>query len=136
MQKIAPAVRKETKRVLCITAIGVVIMFAVFAGLHFAMPDKVPFDYRVILGGLGGGCIAVLNFFMMGLTVQKITSMEDEGMARQKMKASYSRRMLLQILWMIAAIAAPCFQFVAGLVPLLFPSLGLKLLTVTGKLNT
>lgn len=136
MQKIAPAVRKETKRVLCITAIGVVIMFAVFAGLHFAMPDKVPFDYKVILGGLGGGCIAVLNFFMMGLTVQKITSMEDEGMARQQMKASYSRRMLLQILWMIAAIAAPCFQFVAGLVPLLFPSLGLKLLTVTGKLNT
>ena len=67
---------------------------------------------------------------------QKITSMEDEGMARQQMKASYSRRMLLQILWMIAAIAAPCFQFVAGLVPLLFPSLGLKLLTVTGKLNT
>ena len=63
-------------------------------------------------------------------------SMEDEGMARQQMKASYSRRMLLQILWMIAAIAAPCFQFVAGLVPLLFPSLGLKLLTVTGKLNT
>lgn len=136
MQKIAPAVRKETKRVLCITAIGVVIMFAVFAGLHFAMPDKVPFDYKVILGGLGGGCIAVLNFFMMGLTVQKITSMEDEGMARQQMKASYSRRMMLQILWMIAAIAAPCFQFVAGLVPLLFPSLGLKLLTVTGKLNT
>ena len=87
MQKIAPAVRKETKRVLCITAIGVVIMFAVFAGLHFAMPDKVPFDYRVILGGLGGGCIAVLNFFMMGLTVQKITSMEDEGMARQQMNS-------------------------------------------------
>lgn len=135
MQKVAPAVRKETKRVIIITVIGVVIMFAVFAGLHFAMPDKVPFDYRVILGGLGGGCIAVLNFFMMGLTVQKVTSMEDEGLARQQMKSSYTYRMLLQILWMVAAIAAPCFQFVAGLVPLLFPSLGLKLLSVMGKIS-
>ena len=135
MQKVAPAVRKETKRVIMITVIGVVIMFAVFAGLHFAMPDKVPFDYRVILGGLGGGCIAVLNFFMMGLTVQKVTSMEDEGLARQQMKSSYTYRMLLQILWMVAAIAAPCFQFVAGLVPLLFPSLGLKLLSVMGKIS-
>ncbi|MBQ9062089.1 MAG: hypothetical protein IJI10_08180 [Eubacterium sp.] len=135
MQKVAPAVRKETKRVILITVIGVIIMFAVFAGLHFAMPDKVPFDYRVILGGLGGGCIAVLNFFMMGLTVQKVTSMEDEGLARQQMKSSYTYRMLLQILWMVAAIAAPCFQFVAGLVPLLFPSLGLKLLSVMGKIS-
>ncbi|MBQ9321532.1 MAG: hypothetical protein IJ239_04145 [Eubacterium sp.] len=135
MQKVAPAVRKETKRVIIITVIGVVIMFAVFAGLHIAMPDKVPFDYRVILGGLGGGCIAVLNFFMMGLTVQKVTSMEDEGLARQQMKSSYTYRMLLQILWMVAAIAAPCFQFVAGLVPLLFPSLGLKLLSVMGKIS-
>ncbi|MBQ2626263.1 MAG: hypothetical protein IJG17_00650 [Eubacterium sp.] len=135
MQKVAPAVRKETKRVIIITVIGVVIMFAVFAGLHYAMPDKVPFDYRVILGGLGGGCIAVLNFFMMGLTVQKVTSMEDEGLARQQMKSSYTYRMLLQILWMVAAIAAPCFQFVAGLVPLLFPSLGLKLLSVMGKIS-
>ena len=135
MQKVAPAVRKETKRVIIITVIGVVIMFAVFAGLHIAMPDKVPFDYRVILGGLGGGCIAVLNFFMMGLTVQKVTSMEDEGLARQQMKSSYTYRMLLQLLWIVAAIAAPCFQFVAGLVPLLFPSLGLKLLSVMGKIS-
>lgn len=135
MQDVAPAVRKETKRVAVITVTGVIIMLAVFAVCHFIFPDRVPFDYRVILGAAGGGCIAVLNFFMMGLTVQKVTSTEDEGMARQQMKASYSRRMLIQVLWMVAAIAAPCFQFVAGLVPLLFPSLGLKLLSAAGKIS-
>jgi hypothetical protein len=40
---------------------------------------------------------------------------------------------MLQILWIIAAIAAPCFQFVAGIAPLMFPSLGIKALAVTGK---
>ena len=135
MRNVAPAVRKETKRVAVITAIGVVIMLAVFAVLHFTMGDKVPFDYRVILGGICGGAVAVLNFFLMGLTVQKVADTEDEGMARQMMKASYTRRMLLQIGWMILAIMAPCFQFAAGLVPLLFPSLGLKILSVMGKIS-
>ena len=79
--------------------------------------------------------MAVLNFFLMGMTVQKVTSTEDEGLARQRMKTSYTRRMLLQILWMIAAIAAPCFQFVAGLIPLVFPSTGLKILSVLGKIS-
>ena len=30
-----------------------------------------------------------------------------------RLKASYSQRMLLQLGWGIAAIIAPCFQFVA-----------------------
>ena len=48
------------------------------------MPEKVPFDYTVILGGLGGGAVAVLNFFLMGLTVQKAAACEDEGSARMR----------------------------------------------------
>ena len=86
----------------------------------------------MILGGLGGGIIAVLNFFLMGLTVQKVVSLEDEGQARNKMKASYSQRMLLQLLWGIAAIAAPCFQFAAGLLPLLFPNIVIKTMGILG----
>ena len=44
-----------------------------------------------------------------------------------RLKSSYTQRMLLQILWVIAAVAAPCFQFAAGIAPLLFPSFGIKL---------
>lgn len=124
---IQPAVKKETKKVMLYTGAGVVLMWIVFAVLHGVMPDQVPFDYTVILGGMGGGIIAVLNFFLMGLTVQKAASCEDESAARARLRASYSQRMLLQMLWAVAAIAAPCFQFAAGLIPLLFPSLGIKL---------
>ena len=136
MQKLSPAIKKETVRVAAMTAIGVVCMIIVFAILHQFLPEKVPFDYRVILGGLAGGFVAVLNFFLMGLTVQKVASTEDEDLARSRMKASYSRRMMLQMGWVIVAIVVPIFQPVAGILPLLFPSTGIKLLAITGKINT
>ena len=129
---IQPAVRKETRHVAIGTGICVVLMWVVFAILHAVTPEQIPFDYTVILGGLGGGIIAVLNFFLMGLTVQKVVSLEDEGQARNKMKASYSQRMLLQLLWGIAAIAAPRFQFAAGLLPLLFPNIVIKTMGILG----
>nr|WP_295285749.1 hypothetical protein [uncultured Blautia sp.] len=127
---VQPAVKKETKRVVGMTGIGLILMWILFAVLHFAMPDKVPLDYTVFLGGIGGGLIAVLNFFLMGLAVQKAASATDEGTARMKLKASYSQRFLMQILWVILAIVAPCFHFVAGIAPLLFPGTGIKIMGI------
>lgn len=131
--EVQPAVKKETGHVAVYTAIGAVLMWVIFGILHGVMPEKVPFDYTIFLGGIGGGLIAVLNFFLMGLTVQKVAASTDEDAARMKMKASYSQRMLLQMLWVVAAIALPCFQFVAGLLPLLFPSLGIKIHSIIFK---
>lgn len=135
LKNVQPAVKKETKRVVMITGAGLILMWILFAILHYTMPDKVPFDYTVILGGIGGGMIAVLNFFLMGLAVQKVASATDEGTARMKLKASYSQRFMMMILWVIAAIVAPCFQFVAGIAPLLFPGTGLKFVGIFHKAN-
>ena len=135
LENVQPAVKKETKRVVMITGAGLILMWILFAILHFTMPDKVPFDYTVILGGIGGGVIAVLNFFLMGLAVQKAASATDEGTARMKLKASYSQRFLMMMLWVIAAIVAPCFHFVAGIAPLLFPGTGLKFVGIFHKAN-
>ena len=135
MGELAPAIKAETKRVAVCTAAGVAVMLIAFLILHKAVPEKVPFDYRVVLGGLGGGTVAVLNFFLMALTVQKVVSTQDEDLARGRMKASYSRRMLMQMAWVVVAIVAPCFHFVAGIVPLLFPSLGIKLTGIFGRKN-
>ena len=135
LENVQPAVKKETKRVVMITGAGLILMWILFAILHFTMPDKVPFDYTVILGGIGGGVIAVLHFFFMGLAVQKAASATDEGTARMKLKASYSQRFMMMILWVIVAIVAPCFQFVAGIAPLLFPGTGLKFVGIFHKAN-
>ena len=130
LDNVQPAVKKETKRVVKITAVDLILMWILFAVLHFTMPDKVPLDYTVFLGGIGGGAVAVLNFFLMGLAVQKAASASDEGTARMKLKASYSQRFLMQILWVILAIVAPCFHFVAGIAPLLFPGTGIKIMGI------
>ena len=130
LDNVQQAVKKETKRIIKITIVGLILMWILFAVLHFAMPDKVPLDYTVFLGGIGGGAVAVLNFFLMGLAVQKAASASDEGTARMKLKASYSQRFLMQILWVILAIVAPCFHFVAGIAPLLFPGTGIKIMGI------
>lgn len=131
--EVQPAVRKETVRVAFGTAACVILMWIVFAVLHMMMPERIPMGYSVIFGGLGGGLVAVLNFFLMGLTVQKVVESEDEESARMQMRAGYSRRMLLQMLWVVIVIVASCFHLVAGIVPLLFPSLGIKILGILNK---
>ena len=48
-------------------------------------------------------------------------------------KGSYSQRMCFQMLWVIAAIVAPCFHYVAGILPLLFPGTGIKIMGILKK---
>ena len=133
LENMQPAIKQETKKVAIYTAVGVAIMWIVFAVLHFTMPDKVIFDYTVILAGVGGGAVAVLNFLWMGVMVQKAVSVSSQDDVKTLVKGSYSQRMLLQMLWVIIAIAAPCFHYVAGILPLLFPSTGIKIMGILKK---
>ena len=63
MENVQPAVKKETKKVAVSTGIGVVLMWVICVILHMIIPEKVPLDYTVFLAGVGGGIVAVLNFF-------------------------------------------------------------------------
>lgn len=134
LDNMQPAVKQETKNVAVYTVVGVVLMWLVFLVLHLAMPEKVPFNYTVILGGLGGGAVAVLNFLWMGLIVQKaVAKAGDQDAVKTLVKGSYSQRMLFQMLWVIIAIVAPCFHYVAGILPLLFPGTGIKIMGILKK---
>lgn len=133
LENIQPAVKEETKRLAIATFSGVAVMYVVFFILHLVKPEWVPFDYTVILGGLVGGIIAVLNFFLMGLTVQKIVATKEEDSAKSMMKASYTQRTLLQMLWVVLAIVLPVFQMVAGILPLFFPGIWFKILGIIQK---
>ena len=44
----------------------------------------------VVLGALLGACFAVLNFFLLGLTVQGALRTGDESRSKMKMQLSYS----------------------------------------------
>ena len=131
MISVSPAVKQETTRIAIGTAICVVVRWIVFFFLHQNMPEKVPFDYTVFLAGIGGLIFAVGNFFLMGLTVQKVVAETDESRARQQMQVSQRQRTLLRLVWGVVALVAPCFNGAAGIIPLLFPSVVIKVYYLT-----
>lgn len=130
MALLQPSVKKECNKVLLYVAIGVVLDILAFFVLNLIFPENVPFDYTVIVGAVAGGAIAYLNFFLMCLTVQKVAADTDDARARNRMKVSYTYRYFMQIGWIVAAILIPCFQPVAAVVPLLFPTLGIKIAAI------
>ena len=123
-----PAVKKETRNVFLYTLIGCVLMIIAFFAVHkWFVPENVPFDYTIFTGAVGGLLVATLNFLLMGITVQKVAAEEDEKKAGQIMKMSFSRRMLMQIAWIVIALVVPAIFWAAGILPLLFPSAGIKI---------
>lgn len=132
-QTIQPALKKETEKIAVATGIGCVLMFIVFFIGNKISPDKIPFDYKVILSGLIGAIVAVLNFFLMGLAVQKVADSTDEKAAKAVFNQSYKWRLIMQVLWGVLAFALPCFNGAAGVIPLLLPSPAIKIM---GLLNT
>ena len=96
--------------------------------LHLIFPEStVKFDYRVVLGALCGGAVAVANFFLMALTVQSVVNVENKDDALRMMRVSYRNRMLMRGLWVIIAIVAPCFNYAAGIIPLFIPGFVIKI---------
>ena len=92
-----------------------VIMILVFFGLNKAFPEQVPMGLPVIAGAVGGCAVAVGNFFLMALTVQKVAGIENYDQAYRSMQVSYRYRTFLQLI-----------NPVAGILPLLWPSLLIK----------
>ncbi len=129
---IQPAVKKEASRFAAGTAILTLLMFVVFLSLHRLRPEMVPFNFKVILSGILGAVVAAGNFFLMGLTVQKVTSAETENAAYQAMKASYRFRTASQLLWAVLALGLPFFNGAAGILPLFFPSICIKAGSILG----
>lgn len=112
-------------------------MIIVFAVCHKFFPEAVPFDYRVVLGGVIGAAVAVGNFFIMGITVQKIASGEQsDEQSYKNMKISYRYRSMAQLLWIILAMILPFVNAAAGIIPLFFPSLSIKLINILGIIKT
>ncbi len=119
--KIDKTVIKETKYITTFVAVFSVLMQAVF--LIIAR-----WNYTVLLGNVWGAAIAVGNFFVMGLFVQKAV-MQNEQDARQTVKAS--QRLRLAAIFILSVIGIIIFKQtptrVAVLIPLIFPRFAVML---------
>lgn len=129
--KLQPESKKELTRIACGTAICTAAMWVIFAALHLV--GWVRFDSTVILGSIIGAAVAIANFAGICLVVQKIIDEQDEKRRKAKLQLSHNARMLLQAVWVVVAIAAPCFQPFASVLPLFFPRVTIYYLQITGK---
>ncbi len=131
--KLQEAVKQETRFVTIGTTGVTVFLIAAFLGLHMAFPKYVPFDAGVVLAGVIGCAVASFNFFWMALTVQKVTSIEEEDRARSTMAVSIRYRYMLQLAWVILALVIHFFNPVTAIVPLFVPSTLIKLRGIFSK---
>ncbi len=125
--KVDKTVIKETKYIASFVLILSVLMQAVFL-----MISK--WDYTVLIGNLWGIIIAVGNFFVMGLFVQKAVT-QDEKEARQTVRASQSLRMAG--IFVLAAVGLIIFKQtptrVAIVIPLIFPRIAIMIRPLIDK---
>lgn len=142
--KLQPASRRELKRISVGVGIGSAAMVAVFAVLWACGLDipgstlfggeaaKHPPFWTVPLGAVLGAAGAVANFYYLCISVQRAAA-ADEMMARLIMRSSYSRRMFLTIAVMAVGFIAPCFHWLATIIPFLMPRLTILVRQLTGQ---
>lgn len=129
------AVRRETARVAAGVFGLVAAMLIVYAVIgRFSLP--------VLLGGVYTGLLTVVNFFIMGLTVQGVTNRAAERERteqeladltvemKNRMKLSYNLRMIALFVLLIVGIAVFKFDRLATILPTFFPSVVIRVLQI------
>ncbi len=110
------AVLRETKTVAIGEAVGVALMYGVFALLG-------SFDQTVLLGGIAGGLLAVINFFLMAVNVSNAADKavhEDVKGGKSLMRFSYATRLIVLFVILFALIKSGVCNVFASVIPLLF----------------
>lgn len=119
MEKIDATVLKETKYIAAWIFIFSVLMQAVFLVIS-------EWNYTVLLGNILSAVFSVLNFFLMGLTVQKALGKEEKE-AKTLVKVSQLYRSLMILVVTVVGVALPCFNTVAVIVPVFFPRIAIAM---------
>ena len=116
MQKIDKIVLKETKYIAAWMLILSAILQAVFLVIG-------KWDYTVLLGNLLSGSAMILNFLLMGITVQKAVD-KDPKEAKQALKASgMARTFFLFLVVAIGILLKNVFSVWTVIIPVFFPRL-------------
>ena len=132
--KLQSASLREVKRIACGTAAGsAALVIAMFALSKMGVGT---FDYRVFTGAAGGCIVAVLNFALMCMTIQRAVSIGEQKAMKTFIQGSYNGRLLLQAGWIVAAYLMPWVNVFSAAVPLLFPNLTIFYLQARGRLVT
>lgn len=125
MKKIDDTIVRETKYI----AVWVIILSAVMEAV-FLIIGK--WNYTILLGNLFGGIVAVVNFLLMGMTVQRAIAGSEKD-ASTLMKFSQTMRTIFLFVSAILAISLPFFNGAAAIIPLFFPRIAIAFVPLRDK---
>lgn len=128
MKKIDKTIVKETKYISLWIFLLSVLMQAVFLVLG-------KWDYTVLFGSVLSGSASVLNFFLMGITVQKALE-KDEKDAKNSMRVSQIYRFLFLVVVVIVGVVLPYFNIWTVLITMFFPRIAIAFRPVFDKKRT
>ena len=117
MYKIDPAVSKETRFVSAFVLILSMLMEAVFLLIG-------KWDITVLWGNLLSASVSILNFFLLGISITRAMQ-RDEKQLQAFMRLSKTYRFLLIIVVIGVGIYFDCFNNVAVIVPVFFPTIAI-----------
>lgn len=107
-------------RETAVVALGECVCIAIMLGV-FALAGH--FDSRAMLGGLLGGVLSILNFFLMGVGVSNAADKAEAGdpnAGQRAIQLSYLVRTLVLAAILVAAALSSFFNLLALVLPLLF----------------
>lgn len=113
MIKLDSAVKKETIYV----TVWVIILSALMESVFLILKA---WDYKVLIGNALSAVATILNFLLLGVTVQKCLDKTPED-AKKAIKASQALRMVFLVIVAVIGATVPCFNIWATVIPLLFP---------------
>ena len=122
MKKVNAVVLAQTKYIsLCVVVLSIIMQAVFIASGHWS--------YKVVLGNLLSGGVAVLNFFLLGLTAQSAV-LKDEKEAKLQLRSSQTLRTFMLFAVAAIGVCVPVFDTVASLVPLFFVRIAIAFMPV------
>lgn len=117
MKKIDAAVKKQTRYIALWVAVLSVVMQLVFFIIG-------KWDISVLFGNILIGAVSILNFFIMGLFVQKAVSLEQKE-AKKTLQTSLVLRNVMMFAFLAVAVLLPVFNTWSSVITVFFPRIAI-----------
>lgn len=124
MKSLSDDIKREISFITAWIVIFSAAMQGVFLILHFF--GIVKWDYTAVLGNLLGAVFSVLNFVLLGFTVESVVN-KEEKQAQTSIRISRMLRNLMIGAVIIIGIYAPIFNIWTVALPFFFPKIGIIL---------
>lgn len=125
--KLTAVVAKNLKKITVLNLLLTVVENIVFLAVGY-------WSVQVLAGSALGLAVSVLNFYLLGISVQKAMDKEPKA-AQAYMQSTYNGRMLIETVALIAAFVLPYFNGFAAVFPLIFTRISIMIIQKFDKNN-